>query len=67
MGRGLVPAGEFRAACVEGILMTDRDPKTGRFVRPDVPQPPAWTVRDTVWAVIGFVGLVAAFFAALLL
>ena len=59
--------------------MTDRDPKTGRFVRPDpleeippfdrpdAPMPTAWTPRDTAWAIVGFAGLVAAFFAALLL
>lgn len=58
--------------------MTDRDPKTGRFVRPeadeippfdrpDYPQQPAWTARDTAWAVAGVVGLIAAFIAALIL
>lgn len=59
--------------------MTKRDPKTGRFVRPeqpeeippfdrpDYPQQPAWNARDTAWAVVGVVGLIAAFLAALVL
>ena len=59
--------------------MAERDPKTGRFVRPDpldevppfdrpdYPQQPAWTARDTAWAVAGVGGLIAAFIAALIL
>ena len=56
--------------------MTDRDPKTGRFVRPepdeippfdrhDFEPPERWSNGDTLWAALLFFGIVAALVVAL--